>query len=145
MKFTAAALTIAVVSAADEKKPETTATTCGITKVEHFTDDKCTKVDAAKDKAYDKAALKAYSATIKISAKCTDSGDGKKFVKTFCDKDGFGTKAYTDKECKTEDTAKDAQAGYIVWGTCVANTKYTDAKFISAGLVAAAAMIASQF
>jgi len=140
MKFTAAALVIGVVSAADAP-----AAKCTVTKIEYFTDDACAKADETKNKAVDAKALTAYGDNIKVDGKCVEVTKDKAYTKVICDGTGFGVKKYTDKDCKKEDTAKDAQVGYGTWGTCWNKMKITDAKYISAGLVAAAAMVASQF
>jgi len=142
MKFTAAALVIGAVSAADAAPA---AATCTITKIEKFTDDACAKPDEAETKKVDAKALKAYGDTIKVDGKCVEVEKDKAYTKVICDGTGFGLKKYTDKECKTEDTAKGAQDGFGKWGVCYQKMKITDAKYISAGLVAVAAMVASQF
>lgn len=149
MKFTQIAIValIASVNAEEKKKEEAkkpAAVTCAVTKVEAFSDDKCTKA-AAKDKA---DAVKAAEKTLKDGAaaikefKCA----GKKMA--YCDGTGFGTKTYDDEKC-TKAAAKQPAGEGSAWGACIKSgdlyVKLTDATFFKAGAAAAVAMIASQF
>ena len=134
MKFTAAVLAIGVVSAADAAPAA-----CTITKVEVFKDDKCQEADADATKKIDAAALKTFNDKVpKVDGKCNEvEKEGvKSYTKVICDGTGYGVKKFTDAKCEKLDEAKDAQAGFVAWDACFNKMKFTDAKYISAGLVA---------
>lgn len=145
MKYAVVALLLATAAAEDKPKkedPPAAPAACTITKLEVFTDDKCTK---APETALDKAALKAVSDGLTAAAgKCA----GK--VKTVCDGTGISATAYKEDECKGEVDADATKAlTPLKWGECTkAGDKYvkaTGAKALMASAAVALAFIGSQF
>merc|ERR1712021_86810 len=93
-----------------------------------------------KDTKCAKKGTDSVSDMTKTSDVCTDK------KKVTCDTTGYTTTHYTDKECKTVDTAKGKKAVTTKWGACVLGVTMKGAEALKMAVTGATlALVASQF